>query len=355
MVKAAVSVLRSGEKLIEEVRTKYGSLLMEKGRILSAKDLDVLRAFLIDFVEVEGVAEDKQREDTLPSDIVSNGLDLFYEKYDELFKIMKETFRVVAAGNDRLPLVEIRSKIEDAIEFIDFYNPLTFYTKRMNLREDYLIHNSLMVGFTSYKLARWESMPAKNRIPIVLAGLLHDIGNTRIDPAILHKPSKLLKNEYEEVKKHTIIGYNILKNIAGINEGVVLTALQHHERDDGSGYPLGLKKDKIHPYAKIVAVADVFHAMTTTRQYKEAISPYLGLEQLMIESFGKLDPAIVRLFIHKITQLHNGTVVRLDDGSIGEIVFTDRNNPTRPMVNVNGKIVNLALEMNRYIQEVIST
>lgn len=146
----------------------------------------------------------------------------------------------------------------------------------------------------------------------------------------------------------------MLRNVTAINEGVRLTALQHHEKVDGSGYPLKLEGSQIHFYAKVVAVADIFHAMTLERAYRKAQSPYLVLEQIMTESFGKLDPVVVQTFIQKSTDLFNGTRIRLSDGRHGEIIFTDRANPTRPMIKVEGTIVNLMLERELYIQEIIA-
>ncbi len=133
-----------------------------------------------------------------------------------------------------------------------------------------------------------------------------------------------------------------------------MSALQHHEREDGSGYPLGLTGDKIHKYAKIVAVADIYHAMTSRRSYKKSRFPlHCPRAAFFNSSFGKLDPAIVQTFINKATQIGIGAVVKLSDNRVGEIVFTDRANPTRPWVNVNGTIINLAQQRNIFIQEMI--
>ena len=355
MVTVAVSVLKSGERLIEEVRTSQGGVLMEKGKVLSARDLEVLKAFLIKYVAIDAKPEDGQEaaEDAAASKFMSNDMALFYQAYEALYQILKKAFRVVSAGSDQLPLLEMRTHLEQLLSYVELYNPLTFTARRAG-PDDYLIHNGIMVGLTSYLLARWHGMQQRDWIPIALSGILHDIGTTRIDDAIVNKPSKLTASEFEDLKKHTIIGYNILKNIPGINEGVKLSALQHHERLDGSGYPLGVKGEKIHVYAKLIAVTDVFHAMTTSRQYKKASSPYLVLEQLRKDAFGKLEPVLVQTFIQKVTQFHNGTIVRLNDGAVAEIVFTDPNNPTRPMVSVNGQIINLAMDRERFIQEVIS-
>lgn len=352
MVKVAVSSLQSGATLLEDVRTPFGSLLMEKGRVLSARDIEVIRAFLVEEVEVDAVEGTPEASAGAPNS-VTNGPYHFQKLYQELYQVLSKAFRIVAAGTDELPLIDIRRLIEEMTIYLEYYNPLTF-TPRKADTDEYYIHQGILTGFTSLLIGQWQGMPKKDWTPIVMAGLFHDIGNTRIDPNILQKPSKLTETEFEEVKKHTVIGYQILKNIAGLNEGVLLSALQHHERYDGTGYPLGVKGDKIHPYANIVAVADIFHAMTSERNFKEASSPYLVLEQLSQDAFGKLDPKIVSTFIRKITQLHIGVRVRLNDGSVGEIVFTDQNHPTRPMVNVQGRIVNLAVELKKYIQEVIA-
>lgn len=353
MATVAVSMLKSGERIIEDVHTELGGMLFEKNRVLSVRDLEILRAFMVRHVVIENKpVEAESEQDTQTASELSSDMLSFYREYEGMYKVLNRVFTLATSGGT-LPILEMRNQLELLLTQIQHYNPLTFAPRRTNI-QDYLFHNSILVALSSFQLARWCGFPQKDWIPIAMAGLLHDLGNTRIDETILYKPNRLTHQEYEELKKHTIIGYNILKNAAGINEGVKLCSLQHHEREDGSGYPLGVKGDKIHFYAKTIAVTDMFHAMTTHRQYKKASSPYLVLEELMKEAFGKLDPGIVQTFIQKVTQFHNGTVVRLNNNSIGEIVFTDRNNPTRPMVNVNGKIINLAVERTYFIQEVIS-
>ncbi|WP_274365080.1 HD-GYP domain-containing protein [Paenibacillus thermotolerans] len=353
MATVAVSMLKSGERIIEDVHTPLGGLLFEKNRVLSPRDLEILRAFMVRHVILENKpVEVETGQETTAAVETNNDILAFYKEYEGMYKVLKRVFALATTGGT-LPILDMRNQLEKLLAQVPFYNLLTFSPRRTSV-QDYLIHNSILVALSSYQLARWCQFPQKDLIPIAMAGLLHDIGNTRIDDTILYKPNRLTQAEYEELKKHTIIGYNLLKNVAGINEGVKLCSLQHHEREDGSGYPLGVKGDKVHVYAKTIAVTDMFHAMTTHRQYKKASSPYLVLEELMKEAFGKLDPGIVQTFIQKVTEFHNGTVVRLNNNAIGEIVFTDRHNPTRPMVNVNGKIINLAQERTYFIQEVIS-
>ncbi|MBD0382268.1 HD-GYP domain-containing protein [Paenibacillus sedimenti] len=352
MPTVAVTQLKYGEKLGDNVLTKLGNTLFNKGKVLTERDIDILKAFLIPSVFIESKAGEEPEAKLEETKLAESSARLpFYEEYQNILTLLKRIFRL-ANGGQPLPILDIRTRLEALIQHIDTYQVLTFLPKNTNL-QDYIYHKSIMVSLTSYSLARWHGLPQKDLMQIALAGLLHDIGTAKIDYAILEKKKPLTVSEMDEVKQHTLMGYQILKNIPAINEGVKLSALQHHEREDGSGYPLGVKGDKIHLYAKIVAIADIYHAMTNDRFYKTAVSPYLVLEQLFTESFGKVDPTLVQVFINKSTQISNGTLVKLSDNRVGEIVFSDRAHPTRPWVNVNGTIINLAIERSLFIQDVL--
>ena len=365
MVMVKVPKLEPGVKLLNDVRTARGNKLFHKGSILNEREREILLAFFINEVDVERieVTQTTEPSTTEPSMDVPERLpeyqvestafsSTFQRHYRQLLTLMRKVFQNTSEL-ESLPIVELRSHLEALVTEINQEDLLTFSSKA-TIPQDYLYHKSIIVALTSYLIAVWMKFQKKDLMPIALAGLLHDIGNMGIDSAILNKPGKLTENEMNEVKKHTIIGYNRLKNVMGINEGVKLAALQHHEREDGSGYPLGVKGDKIHIYAKVVAVADIFYAMTQARMHKVARSPYVVLDQLFEDSFGKLDPAMVRTFVYKITQQQLGYTVRLNNGSVGKIVYTDQTNPTRPWVKVDERTINLAQERHLYIAEVLS-
>lgn len=348
-----VHQIKPGDRLIQDVMTARNHQLMLKGTMLTAREIEILQAFLIQKVHIEGETEGSAEGNasTDSAAVQAGSLLSLYEEYDKLLVLMKQVFSLAGSGGE-LPVLNIRNHLEAVLSHIGEYNLLFFRPPKYHAR-DYLYHQSIRTAMSSYQLAKWCGLQQKDLIPVALGGLMHDIGNTRIDPEILHKTARLTANEVQEIREHTKLGYSILKNVAGFNEGTKLVALQHHEREDGSGYPLGLKGDNIHLYTKIVAVADIYHAMSTTRVYRQAISPYLVLEELLQYSFGKLDPKIVRTFIDKVTQFHTGTIVKLSDDRIGEIVFSQREHPTRPWVNVNGTIVNLTIERGLHIQEII--
>lgn len=356
-----LSQLKPGDKLAEDVLTPLGSVLFHKGRVIQPRELEILEAFLVRQVDISDPPNVMKKaavtsRQAVPEGDETNGqqplaaLSAFETEYEQLVALLKKGFQSAAAS--MLPVLELRRQLEKVLSHITQYNPLTFVPRNFQER-DYWYHNSAACAFTAYLIAQWNGLPQKDWMQIALAGLLHDIGNIKMDQNILYKPSKLTTEEVAEIKRHTTLGYQMLKNVAALNEGVKLTALQHHEREDGTGYPFNLASEGIHPYAKIVAIADIFHAMTMSKAYRKGQSPYLVLEQIKSDAFGKLDPGYVTVFVDKVTQFVNGTQVRLSDDRVGEIVFSDRVYPTRPWVSVGGAIVNLTVERQLYIKEVL--
>ncbi|QHZ49248.1 HD-GYP domain-containing protein [Paenibacillus larvae] len=359
MPTVSVSPYLVGEQLAEDVLTGQGNVLMYKGKILNERDIEVLQAFLVSNIPVQnrkGYQEEMKKgeeRETGPRFFKKNELTSFEQEYKKAVKSLKKLF-ASSLGGKPIPVHDFRPYVQTLIDQIGHYNILTFIPPDWTI-EDYLFHNSILTGLTSYQLAKWYGISSKELMQVALAGVFHDIGNCKVDQGILQKPGPLEPEEIKEVRKHTVAGYEMLRYVSSLNEGAKLAALQHHEREDGHGYPLGLKGKQIHIYAKIVAIADMYHAMTSQRYHKAACSKYMALESLHNESFGKLHPALVQTFIRKITQFHTGTKVRLNDGRLGEIVFTDQIHPTRPWVNIRGTIINLSIERRIHIEEVLQT
>jgi HD-GYP domain-containing protein (c-di-GMP phosphodiesterase class II) len=356
MAAVNVSQLKLGDKIGEDVLTPLGGVLFQKGKVITPKELEILHAFLVTSVAVDyGTITSKTKEDTQEEPRAEGAakqeVSPLHSEYEKMLTLLRKVFASYVTG-EGLPIMDIRSQLEKLLLHVQDYKILTFMPRQFNER-DYLLHNSITSAMTSYLIAQWTGFAQKDWMQIALAGLLHDIGNIRIDKAILNKPNALSGEEKEEMKRHTVLGYQLLKSVAALNEGAKLTALQHHEKVDGSGYPLGIDATKIHPYAKIVSIADIFHAMTLNKSYRKAASPYLVLEQIQEDAFGKLDPGYVTIFVNKVTQFHNGTVVKLSDGRIGEIVFSDAKHPTRPWVSIGGVIVNLTVDRHLHINEVL--
>jgi HD-GYP domain-containing protein (c-di-GMP phosphodiesterase class II) len=362
-----LSEVKPGLKLGNDVHTVRGNVLFQKGKVILPKDVEVLRAFMIHQIDIEqdrvgtngagtktaaSSSGEKSGDQTGKGNVAVSApaVSSLHEEYEKMVVLTRNAFQSSLAAE--LPVYELRTQLEALFVHLKQYNVLTF-SPRVMQEHDYVYHHAVLSAMTSYQLAQWMELPSKDWMQVAFAGLFHDIGNSKVDPQILHKPTALTASEQEEIRQHTKYGYQVLKQAKAINEGARLAALQHHEKVDGSGYPLQLSGTQIHIYAKIVAIADIFHAMTLEKIYRKAQSPYLVLEQIKSEAFGKLDPAIVNVFIQRSTQIHNGIRVKLSNNQIGEIIFSDRDHPTRPMVSVEGTIINLMQQRQLYIQEVI--
>nr|WP_309241984.1 HD-GYP domain-containing protein [Brevibacillus daliensis] len=347
---------------MEDVHTPLGGLLFTKGSIMEEREIEILEAFLIKEVVIEPVNSDlsvlrdllslnkdgKKIAEPLKVRREKVGPQHFSEQFDKAVTSFKNIFQHVQGGQS-VQVMEARTVISSLIQGIEDISNLMIILKKSDDPNNYLYEHCVSVGLLSYIIAKWMKLPDKELMQVALAGVLMDIGKTKVNPKIIWKTSKLTPDEFEEMKQHTVYGYDLLKNAQGLTNGAALAALQHHEREDGSGYPLGIKSEKIHLYSKIIAIADIFHAMCSDRLHQKATSPFLVAEALIEESFGRLDPKIVRTFIQEITQLALGTKVELSDGSFGKVIYINPNNPTRPMVEVNSTIINLSDSRNIWI------
>lgn len=183
--------------------------------------------------------------------------------------------------------------------FLSFVvNPDISRLLQMICRYDtYTYKHSIHVALYSMLLANWSGCRNREIVIAMEAGLMHDIGKTRIPLSILNKTDKLTPEEYEEMKKHTVYGFEMLLEYGSIPDEVKLVALSHHERLDCSGYPSAMGKCLVDEYSQMVAIADIYDAMTTDRCYRSKCTPLQAFGELLMFSPGKLNEGMVRTFL----------------------------------------------------------
>lgn len=164
--------------------------------------------------------------------------------------------------------------------------------------------------------------------------LLHDIGMSRISPAVWKKPSRINQNEMLEIQKHTILGADILSDAKRISFFAEIVAYQHHERFDGSGYPKGKKGVRIHEYSRIVALVDVFAAMTARRPHRDRHLGYEAMQHILASSSFLFDPAVVKAFLRCMALYPLGSMVELSNHAQGIVIAANPLFPFRPQIKV---------------------
>lgn len=202
-------------------------------------------------------------------------------------------------------------------------------------------------------IGMWQDYNADDLETLTLGGLLHDIGKSKIPPEIINKPGRLTPEEYELVKKHSEYGYELLKN-QNVSVHIKKIALTHHERCDGSGYPIGLIGDDIDDFANIVAIADVYDAMTADRCYRRGVCPFEVIATFEREGLGKYKPQFITSFLEHIANTYINNDVMLSNGMTGKIVLINKHRLTRPVVRLeDGKFINLEKRPELYVQTII--
>lgn len=223
-----------------------------------------------------------------------------------------------------------------------------------NLREydDETYVHCVNVALLCALFSSWLKLSEKETRTAILCGLLHDIGKTMVPQEIIKKPEKLSELEFVRVKSHPMDGARILK-LKKVNPHIVNAASQHHERCDGSGYPQGLKRKQIDPYAKMVAIADVYEAMTATRVYRGPVCPFTVIELFEEEGMQKYEVEFLLPFLEHIGGTYIQNRVRLSNGMEGNIVFLNKEKLSRPTVQCGKTFVDLMEHRELHIERIL--
>ena len=363
MKRVRISDLRPGMKTGEDVFSYNNQMIVPKGSVLDDKMITRLEFYSVLAVRImeESEEADEDSADTPSSGEASEDVPYFqrvknskqFKKFEETFLATSETFKVklknIAEGGEdidsRAMIESITGLIEDDMTGVSVFDML----HNMRQYDDFTYMHSMNVSLICNVFAKWLQLPAADVDILTLGGLLHDIGKIKIPDNIIRKPGKLSSAEYNIIKTHSLQGYNILKD-KNIDENVKQCALMHHERCDGSGYPLGLSGDKINMYAKIVAIADVYDAMTAARVYRGPLCPFKVISIFESEGLHKYDGHFLLTFLEHVATTYMNNRVRLNNGMEGEVIFMNRNQYSRPMLQCGDKFIDLSREPELYIE-----
>lgn len=276
----------------------------------------------------------------------------FVVTYEEEKKKVIDSISAIAEGKlvSKSELLEMPSEVSKKFvtnrDLFEFLGNLPL--------DDVTYTHSLNVSIISKTFGKWIELPQKDVDELEIAGLLHDIGKTKIPKSILDKPDKLTSEEFEEIKKHPVYSYRMAQNL-DLSTNILKGILMHHERYNGSGYPMGAKGNQIHLFAKIIGIADVFEAMTSIRVYRSKICPFKVLDVMEKEGYINFEPSIISKILENIANSYVGADIRLNTGQIGKIIFINKRAVARPIIEVNNSMFDLSKESEAqiYIEEMV--
>lgn len=357
--------LRLGSIIAEDILVNTRTPIIRKDTKVTREHIQVLRAFNVTKVPIalENVFDRSEEEinalnegkvDPINNEVVPVLKKDFVQLYNHAVNAYHKEFNSWEAGM-KVDVAKLRNIIMPLVDKAMDDKKIFSHLNEYSSIEKYAAHHSIAVGIISGAIAKKLRYSSGQINQIATAGLMADIGMSKIDVNIREKKSYLTEADFSEIKKHTIYSFQMIKDSPLLKPEMKLAIFQHHERLDGSGYPKGEKMDNISIYSQIIAIADVYHAMTSERVYRAKSSSFKVLEMIREEEFGKYSFEVVNALTSLVGALPISTRVRLSNGEIGEIVFLHRDSPMRPMIRLteSGQIIDLAAKRTIHIENVI--
>ncbi len=200
--------------------------------------------------------------------------------------------------------------------------------------EDYSISHPVNVMIYALKMGMRLGYSRVKLNELATAALLYDIGMFMIPDSILTKKEGFSESEFALIRRHPEMGKNILYVFKDDYPWLYRAAYEHHERENGQGYPQGLKGDDIDEYAKIIGICDSYEAMTHARPHKKAIMQFASVRELVETKNLMFSPKILKVFLEEISLYPIGSYVKLNNKAIGRVIATNADQPLKPIISI---------------------
>jgi putative nucleotidyltransferase with HDIG domain len=331
VVEISVSHCTAGDIVAADVYNHNGLVLVPKYTVMNTfikeKILDMgIQRIKIQYPGLNGIGDaDKVEED-----------------YEESFHLIKDTLENLASGKP-LNLNNVGTATHLIMQNINEREQIIQVLNEVRCADEYTYRHCVETAFYAMLIAKWLKMTEAEIKKVIQAGLLHDIGKAKIPGEVLNKEGIITKEEYEVIQQHPSIGYEILNDFGQeIDSDVKNAVLFHHERIDRSGYPHRASADEISIYAKIIAVADVFNAMTTDRVYKKRVSPFTVFEMYQTVGLSLFDLDVINVFVKNIAPYYVGSNILLSNGEIGKVVYVPPQDLVHPIIESYNRYIDLS-------------
>ncbi len=363
-----VADLEAGMRFSESVFVDGNNLFVPKGLPIKQKDIERLQKWGISEVSTEGERLDAVASGTTGSGGIwasgpSGDLADHYHSLVEQLSVIFEKIR----KNEDVSVTDI-DKVIDAIFSLlkQSKNGTIQLILSGDARGYSLACSSVNCAILSVLIGLNLRMVNHKLIQLATGALLHDVGMLRIPDSIVMKQGNLSDEELQRIRTHPVHAYRIITRELKYPEEIGQISLQHHERWDGEGYPKRLAGDRISIHARIVAVADAFEAMIGERPYRNSMIGYVAMRNLLSDNSRRFDPDILRVFIKSMGIYPIGSIVLLNDASIGRVISSHEDAPLRPELKIlidelgkefkndQGKVVDLLHDRQRFIARAVN-
>lgn len=347
----SMTVLKPGMVVGRTLWNDAGHPLLQKGVVVTEHILARLAQLNIKYLYIEDtISYGIEIEETVSPAVRNKAVGEIKQSFHAVKDIKGSQASLVLDRQSKV----IGTLIDDLLNAIlDSEEILTVLTDAY-IYDEYLYQHSFQVTMYSLAIAKEMGYSYEDLRMIGIGAMLHDIGKVLVPSDILFKPGRLTNEEFDIMKEHTRYGFDLLRNLHSISLLVAHCAFQHHERLDGSGYPRGISDSEIHPFAKIIAVADVFDAVTSNRVYREKLLPSQGLAIVEAGSGTLFSSRVVEALRKSVVHYPNGTILLLSDGRRGIVSRQNSEQPDRPFTRIfeeDEEILSATYELNLQKEE----
>ena len=327
ITKSIISKLVSNDVLFVEV---------EDERVEIAPNNDILKSFALDEETIKAKPEYKK----------------FKRRYDKNVEDVSEHLNDIVHKNASIDTDAMLDSTLNIIKSTD--SPLSIFTMLSTMKDydDSTFNHSLNVALICNIFGKWLGLSEENINIVTACGLFHDIGKLMIPDHIIKKPGKLTDEEYKIIKTHSKLGYDLLKK-RKTDPHIQYAALMHHEKCDGTGYPLGLTDSQIDWAAQIVTIADIYEAMTAKRVYRGALSPFTVINNFEENGLRKYNPKYLLTFLENVVNSYLNCKVKLSNGEEGDIVYINKVSLSKPLVKTKDNFIDLSKNYNLSIESIL--
>ena len=353
MKEVSVQNLTEGMVIAVDVTTKSGQRVLEKGAKLDKQTIMRLSFYNIPTVliqEDEVKVAPKAYSQTIKQ---SDKFKSFQMDHTMVIAALHNSFEGYVNQGIPLDLEDLLSKVQELFDSCKTSLELFNMLHNMHTSDDSIYAHSLNVTLICRQIGKWMKVDDAELRLMTLCGLLHDIGELKVPAEILDKPGKYTDEEFEMVKMHTQYSYELLAPLP-IDQHIKYAALSHHERFDGSGYPAGTSQDEIDEYAMLVAIADVYDAMTTVRAHRAPLCAFQVIETVEKEGLQKYNPKYILPFLKQMAGTYQNHRIMLNDGRSANVVMINQHNLSRPIIQMDdGSCIDLSTTPDLYIHKVV--
>lgn len=347
--------LKPGMKMDQSVVDRLGRNLITRGAVLDEYIIDSLLKLGIMNVYIQEGEVDPEDEKVIISAVAQANIEKLYTEDRSKVSLSNSVRERISHGiqsiyndTDTANLANTTASItNDLLNAIDQNNAIAIDISELKTSDEYTFKHSVDVATISMILGKQMGLSKQEIFEIGVTGLLHDVGKTKVPLEILNKPGRLNDEEFDIMRQHSVFGYRMVKDKPDFNPQIALGVLQHHEKINGSGYPMGVNEQQISPYAKILSVADIYDALITERPYKQAFSQRDAVEMIMSMTH-ELDMRAMKSFLESMILYPVGSIVELSNGEKAKVVKNSPHYILRPtVVGVqSGKIYNLGEDLS---------